>query len=90
MRRTPKSLHGDDANVLFGRSIDDVTNSRPSPVVVSEHHDIEAVAFDGRVRDFLEVGSVCRYTEKSDFPLILESIESFVSIFVHQSLDTIA
>ena len=62
----------------------------PGTIVVSEHHYIEAIAFNGSASDGFKVRSVGGDTEESYFSLLLQSIKGFVRIFVEQPVDGIA
>ena len=67
-------------------------SARPGPgaEVIGEHHDVEAVAVDGRVGDLFEVGCVRRDAEEADLALLLQSIEGLVDVRIEESVDGVA
>ena len=83
-------LHGDDADITRGSSLNDLPELGPGPVVVGEHHDVKAITVDGRVGDFHQVGRMRRNAQKARLPLLLQAVEGLMGIFVEQPLHAIA
>ena len=89
MHGTPQSLHCHHADILFGGPIDDVPDAGPGAVVIGEHHDIKAITLDGVICHLFEIWRKRGHAEKANFARLLEAIEGFVGVFIHESFHAV-
>ena len=91
MLRPLEGLHRHHAHVLFAAStLDEVAELGPDPVVVREHHDVEAPGVDGGFHYLHEVRRVGREADEAELALFAQAVGGFVEVRVHDALDGVA
>ena len=70
--------------------VENIRQLGPVAEIIGDHDDIKAVAVHGVTHNFFEPRGMGRDTQKTEFALLLESIEGFVDVRVHEALDGIA